>query len=72
MKNQMPESESIIPGFSGDYFTEDDEIDLMSVIKNWLNFSKKNRKTIRENCFQQIDSKFNPLYQKEIILKALK
>jgi len=72
MKNQMPESEAIIPGFSGDYFAEGDKVNLMSVIKNWLVFSEQNRDVIRENCFEQIDSKFNPLYQKRVILKALK
>ena len=71
MKNQMPECEAIIPGVSGDLFNEGDEKDLVRVIRCWLEFSKENRQTIRNSCFEQIDEKFNPIHQREKILKTL-
>lgn len=68
---QMPEFEAIIPGYNGDFYEMDNIHELSMVIKNWLKVNT-NREKIRSNCYSIIDKKYNPVYQYEIICKALK
>ena len=71
-KNQMPEVESIKSGVTGDFFEENNEESLFFSIKNWFKERSYDRDKIRNSCFKQIDSKFNPQYQKDIIGNVLK
>lgn len=65
---QMPEYESIIPGFNGDLFKHDSIKDLANTIENWLlKNSDTPRIEIRKNCYQIIDEKYNPENQVRII-----
>ncbi|MBM3206681.1 MAG: glycosyltransferase [Candidatus Staskawiczbacteria bacterium] len=65
-KNQMPEFEAIMPGFTGDFFLEDDVDDLVLTIRKWINLDIKLREKIRENCYKVIDERYNPAYQIKI------
>ncbi|WP_345992292.1 glycosyltransferase [Chryseobacterium sp. Chry.R1] len=69
-KNQMPEFEAIIPGVSGDFFTEDSLEDLKSKIKDWI-ISEKNKENISESCREIIRDKYNPEYQIKIIKRII-
>ncbi|MEB8330283.1 glycosyltransferase [Flavobacteriaceae bacterium KMM 6897] len=65
---QMPEYESIEPGINGDFFIHDSKEDLAYKIKLWINGAKqKSREQIRKNCFEIIDSKYNPKNQASLI-----
>jgi glycosyltransferase involved in cell wall biosynthesis len=70
-KNQMPEFESIIEGFSGSFFHENSSADLALKIKNWINLNK-DRNVVRANCFSVIDNKYNPQNQLQILKGILK
>lgn len=65
---QMPEYEAILPGINGDLFNKDSIESLVEKIKSWLEINKDvDRKTIQENCFSIIDTKYNPKNQVSII-----
>ena len=67
---QMPEHEAIKDGVTGTFFTENDVVDLANKIKSWLN-NNLDREEIRQNCYQEIDNKWNPHYQIEILKKHI-
>lgn len=70
--HQMPESEAIIPGRTGLLFDEGSSDSLANSIQEWLDYQQENgRKKIREDCYQVIDTTFNPGYQTEVIRKVL-
>ncbi len=65
---QMPEYEVIIPGVNGDLFKRGSINDLAEKIKNWLLKNKTaSRDKIRAYCYQNIDTKYNPKNQAQII-----
>lgn len=64
--NQMPESESIIDKRTGMFFEENNVGDLADKIKVWL-ASKKDRESLREECYKIIDQYYNPYYQVQVI-----
>lgn len=66
---QMPEFEAIIEGKTGSFFKNGDIDDLAIKILNWLKFQKDNRDNIRLECFNVIDSKYNPHYQLNVMKK---
>jgi glycosyltransferase involved in cell wall biosynthesis len=67
---QMPECESITPGYNGMFFKYDDGQNLADIILEW--FAKnKNREEIRKNCYKIIDNIFNPANQTALIEQAL-
>ncbi len=63
---QMPEHEAIKEGITGTFFREDDVVDLAMKIRMWL-CKGLNREKIRQNCYQEIDERWNPRYQIKII-----
>ncbi len=67
---QMPEFEAIKPGFSGDFFNQADILDLSNKIKNWLD-TKTNREQIRKDCYEIIDTRYNPTFQMRVIINTL-
>jgi len=67
---QMPEFESIIPGFNGDFFEQNNILDLSEKICNWINLNSSNSKK-KENCYEIIDLKYNPKFQKDEICKII-
>ncbi|MGJ1514919.1 glycosyltransferase [Sphingobacterium siyangense] len=62
-QNQMPEFEAIEENRTGDFFEEDDINDIVRIIKKWINLDVNERNAIRINCFQKIDSYYNPFNQ---------
>lgn len=69
---QMPEYESIIPGFNGALFKHGSIEDLAETIKSWIiNNMYNSRRKIQKNCFQVIDEKYNPKNQVRIINEIL-
>lgn len=67
---QMPEFEAIISGVTGDFFEYENQDSLTEAIDNWF---KRNlsRDEIRQACYQEIDSKWNPNNQINIFNQYL-
>ena len=68
--HQMPEFEAIEEGRTGAFFSENDVESLACCIQGWL-ISGQNREQIRQNCYDVIDSKYNPHRQVEMIRKVI-
>jgi len=66
---QMPEFEAIISGYCGGYFKYNDLQSLKDSILEWFS-SDLSRETIRLNCYERVDSVFNPMFQKRMIKSA--
>lgn len=69
---QMPEFEAIQAGVTGDFFKKDDVEDLTDTISRWFVNKQKQRDKVREVCFQEIDTNWNPYYQMNIVKQNLK
>ena len=68
LSNQMPEVESIIEGENGFLFKENDILSIVNGIISWF----KNKKSIDKKKIRGVVDKFyNPIYQKEVILKSI-
>ena len=67
---QMPEVEAIKEGITGTFFNLKRN-DLTATIKKWL-LASHDRELIRMNCYDMVDSKFNPENQTQIINSAVK
>ena len=67
--NQMPEFEAIKSGLTGGFFSEGDVDDLAKKIVNWL--STVDRESIREACYKEIDTSWNPQFQIKVMESAL-
>lgn len=70
-KWQMPEFEAIKPGLTGDFFERDNVESLVSVIQNWFSTKANKREEVRQACYKEIDTNWNPHYQMEVIKKNL-
>lgn len=68
---QGPEFESIIPGITGEFFVENDQNDMVNIVSKWLELSRNNRDFYRENCYNILDQKYNPLNQLNILMTNL-
>jgi glycosyltransferase involved in cell wall biosynthesis len=61
--HQAPEYECIKEGVTGDFFEEDNVIDLQEKMEEWCSKSSQERKEIRRCAFEEIDRKWNVDYQ---------
>lgn len=68
---QMPEFEAIHPGATGDFFEMDNVESLACTIQSWVSIGK-DRETVRQACFHEIDTQWNPYFQIEVLKKNLK
>lgn len=68
---QMPEFEAIKPGVTGDFFEYEDIYSLADTIKNWLT-KHPDRESVRQACYEEIDSRWNPENQISVIKKYIK
>lgn len=68
---QGPEFESIIPGVTGDFFEQDNVIDMKEKIKKWIVLDQQERNNARQNAYNEVDRKWNIHYQIEIIKKVI-
>jgi len=58
--HQGPEFEAIKPGFTGDFFKQNDSEDLAKVIHKWiLNTNTEKRKEIKTYAFYEVDNHWN-------------
>lgn len=71
-KWQMPEFEAIKPGVTGDFFEKDNIEDMANAISKWFNANKDNREKVRESCYIEIDTNWNPYYQIDVLRKVFK
>ena len=70
-KYQMPEFEAIQPGTTGDFFEYNDPHSLANTISHWFQSKQNKRDEVRKACFQEIDNKWNPEFQMDVIRKNL-
>ena len=69
--HQMPEFEAIHDGRTGSFFKAGDSSSLADVISDWFMKHKNDRDYVRQACYSEIDSNWNPSYQIEIIKSAI-
>lgn len=71
-KWQMPEFEAIHEGVTGSFFERDNLDSMISAIEKWFRVKHGEREKIREACYQEIDTQWNPYFQMDVIKKNLK
>jgi glycosyltransferase involved in cell wall biosynthesis len=70
-ETQGPEWEAIQPGHSGDFFRCGDAADLARVLQQWTSGPAPSS-ALREQCWQIIEQRYNPAYQRFAIERALR
>lgn len=70
-KWQMPEFEAVIPNETGNFFTKDDVESLAQTISDWFDTKNDARESIRNRCYLEIDTQWNPDFQLAVLEKAL-
>lgn len=68
---QGPEFEAIKPGVTGDYYEYGNVESLADKISQWFINHREKRDVVRTECYQEIDSYWNPYYQMEVFKKNL-
>lgn len=69
---QMPEFEVIKPGLTGDFFEKGNAGSLSVAIQQWFQLHRKDRQSVKEACFGEIDSYWNPEYQINLIQRVVR
>jgi glycosyltransferase involved in cell wall biosynthesis len=69
--HQMPEHEAIIIGETGDFFHNGDMNSLTDAISRWFHSPDYHRENIRQACYHEIDSKWTPDNQINILKSFL-
>lgn len=67
---QGPEFEAIIPGKTGAFFERGNVKALADAIEKWLS-ENRSREDIRQACYAEIDSSWNPAFQIEVLKAGL-
>jgi len=70
LSSQMPEAAAIIDGYNGFFFIKDDVDDLKEKIESWFSVSK-DRLVIKKQCYEIIDSYYNPQYQLKVFAQLI-
>lgn len=68
---QGPEFEAIKPGVTGDFFQSGSVDSLIDSIQKWFESNSKNRDMVRKECFNEIDTNWNPRNQIDIFKKNI-
>lgn len=71
LNRQGPEFEAIIDGETGFFFNENDLSDLYNKTVSWFLNNSSKREQIRQECYNVIDSVWNPKHQLSIIERAI-
>lgn len=71
-KWQMPEFEAIHDGETGAFFTRDNLDSMINAIRNWFKNKGKERELVRNACYNEIDTQWNPCFQMDVIRNNLK
>jgi len=66
---QMPEVEAVQPGKTGIFFSKD-KMNIGDALQQWFG-QTLHRERIRQDCYDIVDSRYNPYHQTEIIEAAL-
>lgn len=69
---QMPEFEAIIPDKTGCFFKRNDINDLSERISEWFRVNGNLRDDVRNNCYIEIDTQWNPNFQIDVIKNVIK
>lgn len=69
---QMPEFEAVIPNQTGNFFQYGNINSLADKINEWFKNHSNRREYIRELCFKEIDTNWNPYYQIKVLKEGLK
>lgn len=69
--HQGPEFEAIHDGETGSFFQANNSASLAGSISTWFEKHKYNRETVRQACYREIDTKWNPHNQIRIIKEVL-
>lgn len=69
--HQGPEYEAIIPGKTGVFFREGDVDDLTDKVAKWLSKKADCRDLVRKDCYEVVDTTWNPANQFSIIDRTL-
>ena len=65
--HQMPEFEAIKENATGDFFEYGNVDSLADTIEKWLKNHKGNQEEVREACYKEVDTNWNPYYQMDIV-----
>jgi len=68
---QMPEFEAVIPNKTGAFFKQNSADSLSDTIQEWFNVKGKLREVVRRDCYNEIDSQWNPDFQMKIFKSVL-
>ncbi|MDU1889873.1 MAG: glycosyltransferase [Dysgonomonas sp.] len=68
---QMPEFEIIKNGVNGAFYEYDNLDSLTDTIHRWIEYAHDKKNNIHKNCYNIIDSKFNPHYQIALLKKII-
>ena len=71
-KHQMPEFEAIVDNKTGSFFKHDDSDSLSLAIENWFASHDNDREQVRMDCYNVIDTKWNPHNQISILKRVLR
>ena len=69
--SQMPEFEAIKEGVTGLFFEKDSIDSLSESISKWFSEYSTDRESVRQSCYNEIDTNWNPHHQIEIIKKVI-
>ena len=69
--HQMPEFETIKEGVTGTFFKAYESESLASSIRTWFSHHLDDRDEVRNACYHEIDTKWNPHNQIDIFTKVL-
>ena len=69
--HQMPEFEAIQEGKSGTFFKAGDSKSLADCISHWFSEHTDDRERVRQDCYEVIDTKWNPHNQIRILKEVL-
>jgi len=69
--HQGPEFETIHEGLTGAFFKSGSVESLSDAIVSWLTTHENNRESIRQACFQEIDTQWTPDFQMQVIKSAI-
>lgn len=69
---QMPEFEAVNPNRTGNFFEKDNLESMADMIGAWFATNNNLRERIRNECYKEIDTKWNPKFQMEILQSVIK
>ncbi|MCD8284745.1 MAG: glycosyltransferase family 4 protein [Prevotellaceae bacterium] len=65
--HQMPEFEAIHPGITGDFFEYGSTESLAEKISTWLISHDTDRESVRQACYNEIDTQWTPEFQIKVL-----